>query len=172
VNTGRLIGIILIVIGVGAAIFAGLFLAVQTADERLTAAGAVLGALLAFVPVALLTGFGIFMYVRGGKEAEQESVMQKQRQLLDILKSRGQVTVANMALEMQVSPDAIKDMVHQLVGLQVFSGYANWKDGILYSSEASALRDLDQCKNCNGDIQLVGKGVATCRFCGTEYFLS
>ncbi len=171
-NTGRLIGVILIVIGLGIAVFGGLFIAVQTSNGLLTAAGALLSAALAFVPVGLLVGFGIFMYVRGGKEAEEETVMQKQRQLLDILKSRGQVSVSDMALEMKLSADTIKDMVHQLVGLQVFSGYANWKDGVLYSSDASHLRELNQCKNCGGEIVLVGRGVATCKYCGTEYFLS
>lgn len=171
-NTGRLIGVILIVIGLGAALLAGLWLAVQLSNQQITGGGAVLGAGLAFIPIALLVGFGIYMFVQGGKEAEQESVMQKQRQLLDILKSRGQVSVSDMAIEMRVTPDAVKEMVHQLVGLQVFSGYANWKDGTLYSSEASQLRELSQCKNCGGEIELVGKGIATCKYCGTEYFLS
>lgn len=171
-NTGRLIGVILIVIGLGAALLAGLWLAVQLSNQQITGGGAVLGAGLAFIPIALLVGFGIYMFVQGGKEAEQESVMQKQRQLLDILRSRGQVSVSDMAIEMRVTPDAVKEMVHQLVGLQVFSGYANWKDGTLYSSEASQLRELSQCKNCGGEIELVGKGIATCKYCGTEYFLS
>src|SRR5690606_36485617 len=109
---------------------------------------------------------------QGGQEAAEESVMQKQRQLLDILKSRGQVSVSEMAVEMQVSADTIKNMVHQLVGLQVFSGYANWQNGVLYSSDASQLRELEQCRNCGGEIQLVGKGIVTCKYCGTEYFLS
>lgn len=171
-NTGRLIGVILIVIGLGAALLAGLWLAVQLSNQQITGGGAVLGAGLAFIPIALLVGFGIYMFVQGGKEAEHESVMQKQRQLLDILRSRGQVSVSDMAIEMRVTPDAVKEMVHQLVGLQVFSGYANWKDGTLYSSEASQLRELSQCKNCGGEIELVGKGIATCKYCGTEYFLS
>src|SRR5690606_12781155 len=108
VNTGRLIGIILIGIGLGVAALAGLFIAVQANSGLLEAGGAVLGAGLAFIPVALLVGFGIYMYVQGGQEAAEESVMQKQRQLLDILKSRGQVSVSEMAVEMQVSADTIK----------------------------------------------------------------
>jgi tRNA(Ile2) C34 agmatinyltransferase TiaS len=63
-------------------------------------------------------------------------------------------------------------MIYELVGLQVFSGYINWDQGILYSSDASKLRELTQCKNCGGEIQLVGKGVVKCKFCGTEYFLT
>jgi hypothetical protein len=170
-NSSRLVGIILSVVGIGIAVIAGLWLATQAAAGH-DSGGIVLGAGLAFIPVALFVGFGIYLYVQGGQEAQEESVMQKQRQLLDILKSRGQVSVTDMALEMHVSADSVKDMVHQLVGLQVFSGYVNWDDGKLYSAEASNLRELDHCKNCGGEITLAGKGVVKCKYCGTEYFLS
>jgi hypothetical protein len=172
VNSGRLIGIILIVAGFGIAVIGGAWLASQVSSGALEAGGALLGAGLVFVPVAVLAGFGIYNYVQGGKDAVRESAVQKQRRLLDILKSRGQVQVSDMALELGVSASEVESLVHQLVGLQVFSGYANWKDGTLYSAEASALRDLSQCKNCGGEITLAGKGIATCRFCGTEYFLT
>lgn len=172
-NQGRLIGIVLMVVGFGIAVIAGLFLAVQAgSDEGLSGGGVVVGAGLAFIPIALFVGFGIFMYVKGGQEAEEESVMEKQRQLLDIVRSRGQVNINNLAIEMNTNIDAVKNMVHQLVGLQVFSGYIDWKDGTLYSSEASNLRELENCKNCGGEIELVGKGVVACPFCGTEYFLT
>ncbi len=171
-NTGRLAGIILIVVGFGIAVIAGLWLAVQVSSERITAGGALVGAGIAFIPVALLVGFGIYMFVLGGREAREESSMRLQRQLLDIVKSRGQVRVSDLALEMRVSVDSVKGMIHQLVGLQVFSGYVNWEKGMLYSSDASQLRDLSQCKNCGGEIKLAGKGVITCKFCGTEYFLT
>lgn len=170
--TGRLVGIILSVVGFAVAIIAGLFIAVQVSSGGLSAGGAVVGAGIAFIPVALLVGFGIFLYVKGGQEAEQESVMHKQRQLLDIVKSRGQVKVNDLALEMQVNVDQVKMMVHELVGLQVFSGYINWDKGVLYSSDAANLRDLKTCKNCGAPIELVGKGVVACKYCGTEYFLT
>ncbi|MDZ4764996.1 MAG: hypothetical protein SGI73_10625 [Chloroflexota bacterium] len=171
-NSNRLIGVVLTVVGIGVALIAGLWLATQAGAGSLTTGGALVGAGLAFIPVALLLGFGFYLFVQGGKEAIQESVMQKQRQLLDVVKSRGQVTVSNLAIELGVSADAVKNMIHELVGLQVFSGYVNWNEGVLYSSEAANLRALDKCKNCGGEIQLAGKGVVVCKFCGTEYFLS
>ncbi len=167
----RLLGVILTVVGIAIAIIAGLWIATQV-SSGLTGGGAILGAGLAFIPVALLIGGGIYLFVKGGQESKQSSEMQKQRQLLDILKSRGQVSVHDMALEMRVSADQVKNMVHQLVGLQVFSGYINWEEGTLYSAQASQLRELDKCKNCGGELTLAGKGIIRCRFCGTEYFLS
>ncbi len=171
-NQGRLIGIILMVIGLGIAAIAGLFLAVRSSQPEATMGGTILGAGIVFIIVAPLMGFGFFLYTKGGQEAEQESIMQKQRQLLDIVKSRGEVGVNEVAIEMGVKVDMVRDMVHQLVGLQVFSGYVNWKDGRLFSADAQQLRNLQKCKNCGGDIQLVGKGTVQCPYCGTEYFLS
>ncbi len=178
-SSGRLIGIVLAVVGVGIAVIGGLWLASQVQVYAATkgasgtsSGGALLGGFILFIPVALLVGFGVFSYLRGGVQEQQESTMQKQRQLLDIIKSRGQVQVNDVALEMHVPVDSVRDMVHQLVGLQVFSGYVNWKDGTLFSADASQLRQLDKCKNCGGELTLAGKGVVVCKFCGTEYFLT
>lgn len=170
-NSGRLVGIILTVVGIGVAVIAGLWIATQVSGG-MSSGAAVMTAGVAFIPVALLIGFGIYQFMQGGAQAEEESVMQQQRQLLDILRSRGQVSVSDMAMEMHVPVDRVQDMVHQLVGLQVFSGYVNWSDGTLFSAEASKLRELDKCKNCGGEIVLAGKGIVVCKFCSTEYFLS
>ncbi len=67
-NSGRLVGIILIVVGFGVAVIAGLWLASQVTGGQLQSGGALVGGGIAFIPVALLTGFGIYMYVQGGKE--------------------------------------------------------------------------------------------------------
>lgn len=171
-NSSRLVGIILMVVGLGVALIAGLWAASQVSAGSLSSGGAVTTAGVAFIPVALLVGFGIYLFVQGGSQAKEESEMQKQRRLLDIVKSRGQVSVSDMAVEMGVPVAQVQDMVHQLVGLQVFSGYINWDDGTLFSAQASQLRELDKCKNCGGEITLAGKGVVVCKYCGTEYFLS
>lgn len=171
---GRLIGLILIAIAFGVAVITSLFIAVQTSETgegALTAGGAVIMAGLAFIPIALLAGVGIFVYVKAGQEAEEESIIRKQRQLMDMVKSKGQLDIYEAAVELHVNVDTVKDMVHQLVGLQVFSGYVNWKDGKLFSSEASNLRELKECEKCGAPIQLAGKGVVVCVGCGTEYFL-
>ena len=171
-NSSKLIGIVLAVVGFGIALIGGLWLSSQVQSEALQAGGALLGAGLLFIPVALLVGGGIYLFSQGGKEQQRTSEMQRQRQVLDIVKSRGQVSVSDVAMEMGIPAGDVKDIVHQLVGLQVFSGYVNWDDGTLYSVDASQLRTLDKCKNCGGELRLSGKGVVTCRFCGTEYFLT
>ena len=170
-NSGRLVGIVAIVVGFALTALAGLWLALQASGDEVSSGGVVIGAFIAFIVVAPIFGFGIFMYAKGGEEEELESEMTQQRKLLDIVKSRGQVGIHDLAIELGTSVDNVKDLVYRLVGLQVFSGYINWDKGVLYSAEASSLRELQECKNCGAPIELAGKGVVACKFCGTEYFL-
>ncbi len=172
-NSGRLIGLITIVVGVLVAVLAIAYVAINVASGMLTSGGAILGLAIALlVIVAPLIGFGIYMLAQSNQDAKAQARAADQRRLLDIVRSRGQVDIADLAVEMQISPEALRDMIHQLVGLQVFSGYVNWDKGTLYSAEARSLRELEKCKNCGGEIELAGKGVVNCRFCGTEYYLS
>lgn len=169
-NSNRLIGILLIVFG---AILGGVATVWLFTNEGLEGPARILGlALVLVVLVAPLVGGGIYLTAFGGREAARQQVASQQRKLLNVVQTRGQVRVDDVAVELQVPRDEVREMVYALVGLGVFSGYIKWDEGILYSSEASQLRELKQCPNCGGAIELSGKGMATCRFCGTEFFLS
>ncbi|WP_119065408.1 hypothetical protein [Aggregatilinea lenta] len=169
-NMNRLAGILLIVLGAIVGIVASAWL---FTNDDLTSSAQILGlGLVLLALVAPLVGFGIYLTVFGGKQAKQQQSASEQRTLLNIVQSRGQVDINDVALEMQLPREQIRNMIYNLVGLEVFSGYINWDKGMLYSSQASQLRDLKQCPNCGGEITLSGKGVAKCRFCGTEFFLS
>jgi len=164
-----LAGIILIVVGVVIGLVAAAYL---FTNEGLTGPARILGLGLALLVVVLLIGGGIYLTVQGMGEAKQQMDAGQQRKLLNIIQSRGEVKIDDAALEMQLPKDKLRGMLYSLVGLGLYSGYINWDKGVLYSSEASKLRDLKQCPNCGGEIELSGKGVARCRFCGTEFFLS
>ena len=166
----RLAGIILIVVGVVIGLVAAAYL---FTNQGLEGPARILGLGLALlVIVAPLVGGGIYLTVQGAGEAKQQVDANQQRKLLNIIQSRGEVKIDDAALEMQLPKDKLRDMLYSLVGLGLYSGYINWDKGVLYSSDASKLRDLKQCPNCGGEIELSGKGVARCRFCGTEFFLS
>ncbi len=169
-NQNRLVGVMLVVVGlaVGALAAAWLF-----GNKDLEGPARILGlAIVLLVLVAPLVGGGVYMLALGGQQARQEAEAARQRKLLNVVQTRGQVRLDELAVELQLPRDRIKDMVHDLVGLGVFSGYVKWDEGVLYSSDAQHLRDLKQCPNCGGEITLSGKGIATCKFCGTEFFLS
>ena len=167
---GRIGGIIMIVIGAVLGLMAIAWLFIY---PDLPTSAKILGLGLALlVLVAPLVGGGIYLTTQGAGDAKQQVEATQQRKLLNIVQSRGSVKIDDVALELQQPKDRVRDMIYSLVGLGVFSGYINWDKGVLYSSEASKLRDLKQCPNCGGEIELTGKGVARCKFCGTEFFLS
>jgi hypothetical protein len=169
-NTNRLVGLILLFVGISVGVIAVAWL---FTNEDLEGPARILGLGLALIVlVAPLAGSGLYLLFSGGQEASRAQAASRQRQLLNIVQSRGQVPITDLALEMQMPREQIKDMVHALVGLGVFSGYINWDKGVLYSSQASQLRELQRCPNCGGEISLTGKGVASCRFCSTEFFLT
>lgn len=166
----RLLGIILIIVGVVLGVVAGAWL---FTNPDLTTPARILGLGIALlVLVAPLAGGGLYVLAQGMGDVKIAAEAGHQRKLLNLVQSRGQIKMDDAALELQVPKDRLRDMLNSLVGLGVFSGYINWDEGTLYSSEASELRKLTKCPNCGGEITLSGKGVARCRFCGTEFFLS
>lgn len=169
---GRILGLILIAGGIIVGIIIVVLMGVYTREGSLTSGAATLGAVLGFLVLVLpQLGFGVFLFWKGGQEAAVAAKASKQRELLDIVKTRGQVPISDLAIEMQASRDDVHDMLHQLVGMGLFSGYVNWDEGVLYSREASQLRDLTHCAHCGGQLELAGKGVIKCPYCGTEYYL-
>ncbi len=170
-NNGRVIGMVLIGGAVVVCLLGAAVTVVPMMAGDLTPAAMVLGMAVAGIIALPLIAIGVFMIVRGGQEAKTDDMAAKQRRLLDMVSSRGEVAMNDAAVELQIPRAELKDWIYRLVGLGVFSGYINWDDGVLFSAQASKLRELTNCKKCGGEVKLVGKGVVKCPYCGTEYFL-
>jgi hypothetical protein len=171
VNSGRIVGILLIIAGIALGVIGVGWLVASVVAGNLQITGAVLGGALLALPILLLLGAGVFLLVRSGREAVVDAEREVLRRILDMVQSKGQVPISDLVIEFKSTRDQVQNQVHSLVGMGVFSGYVNWEEGVLYSAEAANLRDLDRCKHCGGELKLVGKGVISCPFCGTEYFL-
>ncbi len=170
--TARLLGIILLVAGVVIGVLLALWLSAGLNEGTLETSGALFGGVLGFAVIVLpLVGFGIYFLVRGGAEARQQAEVAGQRKLLDIVSTRGQVAIPDLVLEMNTSRQEVEDDLHALVGRGLFSGYVDWRKGVLYSVEASQLQGRGTCPNCGGKLELAGKGLITCPYCGAEIFL-
>jgi len=173
-NTGKTIGIILIVAGVGLCIVSGAWLLSSAIgpESNLALSGAMLGAALAFIVAAPAVGAGIFLLIRGQRESAAMAEVKRKQQLLGMIRTQGQVSIPEAAVELDVDRDRIKTWVYDLVDKDLFAGYINWDERMLYSRDASQMKGQNRCPNCGGELELAGKGVVECPYCGAEIFLT
>ncbi|NPA91903.1 MAG: hypothetical protein GXO55_10760 [Chloroflexi bacterium] len=172
IGGGKLVGTILIAIGLILFVLALLFLGAQVATGETTITGALLGIIIVFlVLTAPLVGIGIFLFRKGTEEKAQYARAQLERDLLNMVLTQGKVSFSEAAIELNISRDEVERLVRSLVGKNLFSGAVNWQDGILYSEEARILVQTRRCPNCGGELELVGKGVVKCPWCGAEIFI-
>lgn len=171
-SSGRLIGMILI--GVGILVFLGGAVAslVSTMGESGgTVAGAVLGVVISLFVATPLVGGGIYMMIHGRSEAARQVGATRQRKILDMVKTRGQVEVRDLVMELNSTTDQVREDIYTVVGMGLLKGYVNWDQGVLYSQDAAQLKGKETCPNCGGALTLAGKGIITCPYCGSQIFL-
>jgi ribosomal protein S27AE len=172
-SSGKMIGLGMIAAGAILGIAGGAWLISGMNEDKLEQSGAIFGLILLLGVVVLpLVGGGIFFVRKGAQEEQHMAKINEQRRLLDIVSTRGQVSIADLVLELKSSRDDVEKNLNELVGRGLFSGYVDWNKGMLYSVEASKLQGAQYCPNCGGKLELAGKGVVTCPYCGAQIFLS
>jgi hypothetical protein len=170
--SGRLVGSILIGAGLFLGVVIPLWLYLGTEEGTLEGSGAVFGLALFYgILVIPLLGGGLYFVRRGQAEAKELSRVQEQRKLLGIIGTRGQIAIPDLVLEMNTTRDRVQNDLYELVNRGLFSGYVDWSKGMLYSVEASRLQGQQTCPNCGGALELAGKGLVKCPYCGAEIFL-
>ncbi len=170
-QNGKTIGLILI--GGGGLLFLGcsaVSIASSLGAQDGSASGAILGVVLSLFVAVPLVGGGIFLLVKSRSDAAEAEESNRQRKILSMVKTRGQVDLTDLVIELKTSTEQVKNDVYTLVGMGLFTGYINWDKGQLYSQEASQLSG-NTCPNCGGEQSFGGKGIITCQYCGTDVFL-
>ena len=100
-----------------------------------------------------------------------QALEQKYNKLIAIVEAHAQVRLDDLATQLAAPPALVRDWIFSLVGQGRYSGYIHWEKGVLYSREAKALLKLKNCPSCGGELNLAGKGVVHCEYCGTDIFL-
>lgn len=171
-NTGKIIGLILIAAGTVVGLVGTLIGIVNyVGGQTETLGGMALGIACAIVLAVPLIGVGVFLFVRGQREATEFADVEKERRLLGMVQAQGQVRLSDVALELDASRDQVKEWVYDLVHKGLFGGYINWDEDTLHSRDAAQLRG-NRCPSCGGELELAGKGVIQCPYCGVEIFLT
>jgi DNA-directed RNA polymerase subunit RPC12/RpoP len=163
----RIIGIVLLVVGLGFAAWLASGMAEAVSQER-SITGYILGLVLFSLPWFAVS---LYLLLASRGEIKEESKADKERTILSAVMTRGRVGVADLAIECNLTREQVRDYVYDLIGKDLFRGYVNWDKGELVSAEAAQIK-ADVCPNCGGKVELAGKGLVRCPFCGTETYLS
>lgn len=168
---GKVMGLILIGVGVAICALVGGFMGVGVATESTGLAGAALGLLMfGFLPLLVFGGVGAYLYVAGRKEEAELAVIRKKERILGLIQAQGQASVGSIMMEMDMTRDQVTNAIYELVAMDLFSGYIDWDALTFYSKDASAVGS-NQCPNCGGVREMVGKGVIKCPYCGVSLFI-
>jgi len=175
VNSGKTIGLLLVGAGVIVGLITAAWFASGLADDEsgLRLSGAVLGAAIVLIAIVLpLLGAGAYLFRKGRAEERSMAHVGRQRKLLGIVEAAGQISIADLALQLGGTRDDVRSDLYDLVSKGLFTGYVDWNKGVLYARQASDLNGRQTCPNCGGQFQISGKGMLRCPYCGAEIFLS
>lgn len=125
--------------------------------------GVAFGLLICMLPAVLLAS--ILMW--SGMRAHRNDYSR----LLSVVQSHGAIDLDALSAELNIPTAQVKAQLYRAVQDSAFTGYINWNEKRLYSRE-SALLNERECPNCGGRLNIVGKGVVNCAFCGAEIFFS
>lgn len=122
------------------------------------------------IPALLFWVVGALFWRRSATEAAQGRDVHLREEVLERVTTRGRVKLDDLAQELRASPKAIEEAIYDIVGMKLFTGYVNWPGREIIAMEAEQISG-DKCPNCGGAIELAGKSMARCPYCGTQIFL-
>ena len=170
-NTRRLLGMLLLAADALLMLAIAALLVSQVTHGETTMPGAILGACLAlFVVGAPLAIGGAVLLARGRAEARENATLEREKRVLEMVLSKGKLSFAEAALNLGLTRGDVEEAVRSLVGKAVFSGAVDWSGGVLYSKDAASLDASKRCPNCGGQVEIAGKDLVRCAYCGTDVF--
>jgi len=169
-NKGQTRGMIVIVVGFVIAIIAGISLSFL-AVEVLSTSQVLIAGVIVFVIVSPLFAYGVYTYARS-TEADAYATneeMEKPRQLLDILREKGQGEINELANQLETTPENIKSYIKDLSDLALISGIVDNTNGVIAVVNPMVIEAIETCKTCGDPLEITGN-LTVCEHCGTEYY--
>ena len=169
-NKGQTRGMIAIVSGFIIVVIAGIALSFLAGDI-LSTTQIIITAVIVFLVVSPIFAYGIFIYARSTEEESYATneEMEKPRQLLDILREQEYGEVPVLAQKLGTTPANIRSYITDLSQLELFSGVADWENGVIAIVNPLVIEAMENCKTCQNPIDITDK-VTICKHCGTEYY--
>ncbi len=92
----------------------------------------------------------------------------KEDELVAVVNERGRAAIYDVARQLGLSDARLRDLLYAALEHRRFSGYVDWRRGIVFSADGRQLRAGRACPNCGGAMDLAGGGVIACPYCRTE----
>jgi hypothetical protein len=99
------------------------------------------------------------------------ALSEKQRRLLAMINIQGKATLDSLAGELKVSGALLRRWIYSLAQRGQLHGFADWSAGIVYSQDGQQILAQNLCPHCGGKLDVAGKGLIACVYCGVEMFL-
>ena len=137
----RTIGITAIVIGFVVTAIAGFILAAS----NLKTGTLLTQALIAFAIVLPIMLFGIYLYVTSDRDSTSSTLSDTELQLklMDVIRERRHITLEDLATALQVDMATITRLVEDLAAQDLFTGYIDWNNQVVYALRPNELQDIN-----------------------------
>ena len=135
----RWVGISVLVLGFVLTTIAGFVLAAS----QLTTGALFVRALIAFAVVLPIMLIGIYLYATSNEQPTGLSETELQLQMMDMIRERGRVSLQELAAELKVSIGIVTKLVEDLDSLDIFTGYIDWGNQVIYAVRPHELSDTN-----------------------------
>ncbi|MEM7536934.1 MAG: hypothetical protein AAF639_32450 [Chloroflexota bacterium] len=145
-------------------------------NSTITSSSLGIGVALVFLILSPIFGIGAYVYRQSRAEQKELDYIQQQNKLLNILlaqdSEQGCVRMSDLIVTLHQPRTEIEEMIHDLIQKQLFSGAANWQEGVFYTVGSDVLVTHRACPHCEATIRFGGNQQTTCDTCGSVIFLT
>jgi transcription initiation factor IIE alpha subunit len=96
---------------------------------------------------------------------------EKHRRLLAMVNIQGKSALDSLAVDLNVSRTLLHQWIYALAQRGQLHGFVDWAAGTVYSQLVEQILSQNLCPHCGGQLDVAGKDLIECAYCGVEMFL-